>query len=237
MTKTAVVTKRPRGLQAREATERRILEAATQVFTDRGFAAATIAEMVETSGLARGTFYLYFSDKRAVFFALVSQVTADLYDIVTPPDAAAYRERIRQATSAYMEVFTRHAGVISCIFEVATCDPEIGKLQNGYRERFRQRIEAHFERSVRSGAFRDIDPKSASYCLCAMVEGCAYEWACTGFKPWSKTQRGVDRLVDTLTDIWCHYVQVTAAGDAGLLLPQLDGLVPEIAATRRRSPP
>lgn len=165
--------------------------------------------MVEASGLARGTFYLYFSDKRAVFYALVARVTEDLYDIVTPPgEAATYRQRIHQATSAYVEVFARHAGIIKCIFEVATCDIDINKLQNGYRERFRQRIEAHFERNVRLGTFRSIDPKAASYCLCAMVEGSAYEWACANFKPWSNSQQGVRLLVDTLTDIWCHYVQL-----------------------------
>jgi AcrR family transcriptional regulator len=198
-----------RGSRVREETEQRILRAATEVFAARGFAAATIAEMVEASGLARGTFYLYFNDKRAVFYALVARVTEDLYDIVTPPGAAAtYRERLHRATTAYVEVFTRHAGVIKCIFEVATCDMEINKLQNGYRERFRQRIEAHFERNVRLGTFRNIDPKTASYCLCAMVEGSAYEWACANFKPWNDSRQGVKRLVDTLTDIWCHYVQL-----------------------------
>lgn len=201
-------TVKKRGSRIREATEKRILRAATDVFTERGFAAATIAEMVEASGLARGTFYLYFSDKRAVFYALVAQVTEDLYDIVTPPgETATYRERIHRATKAYVEVFTRHAGVIKCIFEVATCDKEINKLQNGYRERFRQRIEAHFERNVRLGTFRNIDPKAASYCLCAMVEGSTYEWACANYKAWTSSPKGVNRLVDTLTDIWCYYVQ------------------------------
>lgn len=203
---------KPRNSRVREATQLRILQAATKVFTQRGFADATISEMVEHSGVARGTFYLYFPDKRAAFDALVGKVTKDLYDVAVPPQAAGtYRERIRLATSAYLDVFTRHSGIISCIFEVATTDREINRLQNGYREKFRQRIEAHFDRNVRSGTFRDVDPKTASYCLCAMVEGTAYEWACTNYKPWGKTQQGVHRLVDTLTDIWCHYVEPSPA--------------------------
>lgn len=196
-----------RGGRIRAMTRGRILAAATEVFTDRGFAAATIAEMVERSDIARGTFYLYFKDKREVFYALVTELTADLYDIVTPPGIADYRGRIHRATTAYFEAFARHTGVIACIYEVATCDDDIRLLQNGHRERFRQRIERHFEYQIAAGNFRQIDAKSASYCLCAMVEAVAYEWLCTNFRPWEDSQAGIDRLVDTVTDIWCHYVE------------------------------
>jgi AcrR family transcriptional regulator len=164
---------RKRDSRTRVATEQRILSAATEVFNERGFSGATVAEMVEKSGVARGTFYLYFTDKRAVLNALVAVATKDLYDIVAPPNEASYRKRIHAATSAYFKALTRHRGVISCIFETATRDTEINRLQNWYREHFRRRIEAHFERKVRSGEFRPIDPKIASYCLSALVEGAA----------------------------------------------------------------
>jgi len=210
-TTTGEVESKPRNSRVREVTGRRILDAATHVFTQKGFADATIAEMVQRSEVARGTFYLYYTDKRAVFDALVQQVTEDLYKVAVPPESVgSYRERIRRATGSYLDVFTRHAGVISCIFEVATSDREINRLQNGYREKFRKRIEAHFDRNVRAGTFRDIDPRTASYCLCAMIEGTAYEWSCTNYKPWGKSQQGLEKLADTLTDIWCRYVEPEA---------------------------
>jgi AcrR family transcriptional regulator len=49
----------------------KILQHARDVFAKRGYHAAKIEEIVAAAGIARGTFYLYFEDKRAVFDAIV----------------------------------------------------------------------------------------------------------------------------------------------------------------------
>lgn len=43
--------------------KRTLLQAAFQLFTEKGFAKTTVADIVEKAGLAKGTFYLYFKDK------------------------------------------------------------------------------------------------------------------------------------------------------------------------------
>lgn len=54
-------------------TERRqqILSHARDVFAKRGYHAAKIDDIVAAAGVARGTFYLYFEDKRAIFEEIV----------------------------------------------------------------------------------------------------------------------------------------------------------------------
>lgn len=54
-------------------TERRqqILAHARDVFAKRGYHAAKIDDIVAAAGVARGTFYLYFEDKRAIFEEIV----------------------------------------------------------------------------------------------------------------------------------------------------------------------
>ena len=44
-----------------------ILTVARDVFARRGYHAAKIDDIVAAAGIARGTFYLYFEDKRAIF--------------------------------------------------------------------------------------------------------------------------------------------------------------------------
>jgi AcrR family transcriptional regulator len=55
--------------------ERRIelLACARQVFADKGYHGATVDDIAAKAGVARGTFYLYFDDRRAVFEALVDE--------------------------------------------------------------------------------------------------------------------------------------------------------------------
>jgi AcrR family transcriptional regulator len=54
-----------------EATRRRILEAAEQVFADLGYHEASIVKITERAGVGLGTFYLYFDSKQSIFEALV----------------------------------------------------------------------------------------------------------------------------------------------------------------------
>ena len=48
-----------------------ILSNARDVFAKRGYHAAKIDDIVAAAGVARGTFYLYFEDKRAIFEEIV----------------------------------------------------------------------------------------------------------------------------------------------------------------------
>ncbi len=50
-----------------------ILEAARKVFALKGFNAATMDEIAETAGVAKGTVYLYFKSKREIYLAAVRQ--------------------------------------------------------------------------------------------------------------------------------------------------------------------
>ncbi|MDP7725065.1 TetR/AcrR family transcriptional regulator [Mycobacterium sp. TY814] len=60
-------------------TQRRILDAATQVFANKGFTAATIAEVVSGSGASIGSIYHHFGGKSELFMAIFEQM-ADTVD-------------------------------------------------------------------------------------------------------------------------------------------------------------
>lgn len=50
-----------------------ILQHARDVFARHGYHAAKIDDIVAAAGIARGTFYLYFEDKRAIFEEIVDR--------------------------------------------------------------------------------------------------------------------------------------------------------------------
>ena len=56
-----------------------ILAKAKDVFSRHGYHAATVDDIVNAAGVARGTFYLYFDDKRAVFSDLVDRFVARVH--------------------------------------------------------------------------------------------------------------------------------------------------------------
>ncbi|QLI82615.1 TetR/AcrR family transcriptional regulator [Chitinibacter fontanus] len=61
----------PRNLRRKEARPSEIIEAALQLFHQKGFSATKIDEVATAAGVTKGTVYLYFPSKEALFKAVV----------------------------------------------------------------------------------------------------------------------------------------------------------------------
>jgi len=75
-----------RASQARAERRAQILDAAKEVFAEAGYHEASINAIIERAGIARGTFYLYFQSKAAVFDALLDQAMGALRKRITRID-------------------------------------------------------------------------------------------------------------------------------------------------------
>ena len=80
-------TKWTRRKQARPA---EILDAALKVFAQKGFAAARMDDIAKEAGVTKGTIYLYFENKEAVFKSLVREAVGTTLASVTA-DVRAYQ--------------------------------------------------------------------------------------------------------------------------------------------------
>src|SRR5579859_5983964 len=88
-----------------------ILGVARDVFAKRGYHAAKIEDIVAAAGVARGTFYLYFEDKRAIFEEIVDRTIARLGMSIVRVDphdqarsvAEQVRENIRRVVRILLE--------------------------------------------------------------------------------------------------------------------------------------
>ena len=74
MTAAAGVGKRER---TKAANREAILVAARRVFSDIGYGAASVRDVVRETDLATGTFYNYFPDQESVLRALVDEITVE----------------------------------------------------------------------------------------------------------------------------------------------------------------
>jgi AcrR family transcriptional regulator len=61
----------PRWRRRKQARPGEILQAALEIFVERGYAAARLEEVARRAGVTRGTMYLYFPSKQALFEAVV----------------------------------------------------------------------------------------------------------------------------------------------------------------------
>jgi len=60
-------------------TRDRLIEAAQEIFLEKGYDSATTREITERADLGAGTFYVHFRDKRAIYDALVRRANREMY--------------------------------------------------------------------------------------------------------------------------------------------------------------
>lgn len=68
----------PRQAERSEATHRKLLDAARAAFTAQGYAATSVDQLLQRTGLSKGALYYQFKDKRDLFRAVFEEVQQEL---------------------------------------------------------------------------------------------------------------------------------------------------------------
>ncbi|PNY80973.1 TetR/AcrR family transcriptional regulator [Deinococcus koreensis] len=86
---------RPQGLRAQVAATKQahILKAASAVFAQKGFHAATIRDVARAAGVADGTIYLHFENKGALLLGLFAQMADEVRAGIQPTDQTGLNAR------------------------------------------------------------------------------------------------------------------------------------------------
>jgi AcrR family transcriptional regulator len=61
--------------QRRDQTRARLLDAATELFSQHGYHRTQVMDIVTTARVSAGTFYRYFDDKQGIFFAIAEELS------------------------------------------------------------------------------------------------------------------------------------------------------------------
>jgi len=84
-----------------------ILEAARKVFANRGFHDATVEDIAEAAGVAKGTVYLYYESKRDVYFAALKFGISQMYSLLLHEleSASTPQEKLKALIAAKLSYF------------------------------------------------------------------------------------------------------------------------------------
>lgn len=138
---------------------RELLDAARDAFVEKGLSAATVDDIVSNAGVARGTFYLYFSDKRAVFEALVDEFLGLLSERVESirlgPDEPAPVDQLRANVRRVVELALCEPSIVKlALFDATGVDPELDDKLHAFYEGLRALIDESLEMGQELGMVR-----------------------------------------------------------------------------------
>jgi AcrR family transcriptional regulator len=142
----------------------KICMAAEELFSEKGYYDTGITDIVSRAGIAQGTFYIYFNDKKSVFVYLIRKLGSELKESI--------RANIRVSKDRYDEEYMgiktflnfvgEHIGLFKIVWQAQFVDPELFKE---YYESFSKGYVRNIKKAQTKGEMNDIDPVILSYCL------------------------------------------------------------------------
>jgi AcrR family transcriptional regulator len=165
-----------RSSTARTERRRQILDAAKHVFADAGYHGASIHAIIERAEIARGTFYLYFESKEAVFGALLDEAMTELrrriVRIDTGPGARPPKDQLNDSLASLLEFIVSDRPLASVLLSSSsTPDAEAAARLAAFYTEVRSVIALSLETGVQIGLLRPCHPERTSAALLGMVRG------------------------------------------------------------------
>ncbi len=180
--------------RSREATHARLKTSATRLFAARGLRKVTTHDIARAAGVATGTFYLHFKDKRALLRDIILEAFGELrvaLDLAT--GGCEGPKGLRRRIETVVAFAEQRREVVRILF---SRDTEWAELQSQVLDTFAAESEAALRDQQKDGCFRsDVDIAIAAQAIIGM-QARVIDW-------WSKDPARASReqVIETLVAI------------------------------------
>ena len=158
----------PRRAQTRQA----LLDAAANLFAERGYHDTTVPHIVRAAGVSQGTFYQYFGNRRDVLIAL-TQVAREPYRGMPSTRSNNFTDFMREEINWYLIESMRYTTLSKVWHDAAAHDPEIASMvrqaQTGRSKQLAALIGAI---DTAAGLLPDV----AAIAIVAMIDEFTFRW-------------------------------------------------------------
>ena len=204
------LTKRPkpRWRRRKDARPEEILGAALDVFADRGFAATKLEDVARKAGVTKGTIYLYFANKEALFKALVRETIVPVIaqgEAIAQSFTGSARDLFERLVREYWRLVgeTALSGIPRLMIAEAHNFPELARFY--YEEvvtRGHRLMAGVLERGIKAGEFRRVDLAVATKLAMAPLMHAVV--ARKAFAACMPESFDVGKYLDTHIDLYLH---------------------------------
>ncbi|MCA9528874.1 MAG: TetR/AcrR family transcriptional regulator [Myxococcales bacterium] len=164
-----------RATEQRESRRAAILDAALEAFGTRGYHQTHVSDILSLAGIARGTFYLYFDGKSAVFLELLEGLLAELGDSIvgvetgpgSPPVEAQLADTVRRILATVSNNRLLTAVVVR---EAVGLDAEVDARLSAFYGRLLAYIREALIEGQRIGFVRALDVEVAAMCILGTIK-------------------------------------------------------------------
>ncbi|MCV2882529.1 TetR/AcrR family transcriptional regulator [Actibacterium sp. XHP0104] len=185
MSTPTALPKTKRGVERRA----QILSAAETVIGEKGFTAASIADITREAGTAQGTFYIYFASKEEIFRELVLEMGRITRTIVTRAvsEASDRLQAEQDGLRAFLRFVAKRPSLYQIVEEARFVDPD---AYRAYFTSFAKAYESQLAAAAAAGELRPGDAEIRAWALMGMAKTLGERFVIWEAEP------DIDRVVD-----------------------------------------
>jgi AcrR family transcriptional regulator len=142
-------------------TRGRILQAAQRLFAAKGFEGTTTRDLAQTAGVAEGTLFRHFANKKAILVEVATSGWVDiLTDLLTELSEMGSYQAIAQVMRRRMWNLQKNADTMRVCFMEVQFHPDLrDRIQTEVIDKMTAVAEAFFQTAIDKGIYRQMDAK------------------------------------------------------------------------------
>ncbi len=186
-----------------------ILQAAAQIFRQKGYHAASMRDIADAVHLQKASLYHHVRGKQEILLAILDWaldlLIADLEEVLRsdqPPE-----EKLRQAMHAYTSRLTEDADLATVLLlEHRSLEQPLRAQHIARRDRFERLWRQLLEEGIQAGVFRPVDIPVAAFALLGVQN-----WMITWYRENGRMSH--EQLAERFYDLFLHGLMAHDGGD------------------------
>jgi len=169
----------PHVLEKRRRRRGEILRATLRAFREKGFHSTTLGDIAQHVGVRKTALYHYFPDKQSILHECHRESLGELDRIL------AEARKLKSATDRLAHVIREHVRVMTetlqgspLAFEVTSFSRARQNEMILHRDRYEREVRAIIDQGIRSGEFRKVDSKLATFAVLGAIN-----WIARWYRP------------------------------------------------------
>jgi TetR/AcrR family fatty acid metabolism transcriptional regulator len=159
-----------------------ILDAALDVFVDKGFSNVMINDIAKVAGIGKGTVYEYFKSKEELFSELLKYLFARHKNYIPKQweNGTTPEKKLRNLLSSYIRLYIqassrRNKVLFMLVDYLSHNSAKAFRKSEGYFSGYREEIHSIIEEGITLGTFKKVEVESAVTAITMIMDGLMFQ--------------------------------------------------------------
>lgn len=186
-------------------TEAAFLDAARQVFAEKGYFNAKISDIAQAAGKSSGSFYNYYESKEELLQALLDQFSTEVLEQSFQNRDADPEESIRAAARAYWITYRKYLAEMVGMFQMSMTDEAFAKRWREFRTIGIRAVLAGIKSAEQAGYRVGPRPELLASAIVSVLDSFCWVWMAAGGEA-EVDAPDDEEAIETLSTLWYRSV-------------------------------